>query len=66
MENLQKWVEMHNPKPRFAPVQPQLAPVQEAFRSLGPKDLALPLLTTFGNLQFSGPVPEPSDCNTCE
>ena len=30
---------LHHLNPCFAPVQPQLAPVQEGFRSLGPKDL---------------------------
>ena len=38
-----------------APVQPQFAPVQEAFRSLRPKDLLHPLLTTVGNFLLSNP-----------
>ena len=38
----------------FAPVQSQVAPVQEDFRSLAPKDLLHPLLTTFiGDRQSS-------------
>ena len=41
----------------FEPVQPYFAPVQEAFRSLGPKDLLHPLLTTFGDFLFSTPLP---------
>ena len=40
---------LHHVQPFFAPVQPQDAPVQEAFRSLGPDDLLHPLLTTFGH-----------------
>ena len=38
---------LHHPKQWLALVQPQVAPVQGAFRSLGPKDLLHPLLTTF-------------------
>ena len=47
---------------RFAPVQPHFALVQPHFRSLGSKDLLHPLLTTLGNLPFSGSLPELSDC----
>ena len=38
--------------------------VQPHFRSLGSKDRLHPLLTTFGNLPFSGSLPELSNCNT--
>ena len=41
----------------FALVQPYFAPVQDAFRSLGPKDLLLPLVPTFGNFLFLTPSP---------
>ena len=43
---------------RLAPVQPHFVLVQPHFRSLDSKDLLHPLLTTFGNLQFSGSLPE--------
>ena len=49
------------PKLGFAPVQLCFAPVQEAFGALGPKDLSHPLLTTFGNFLFAGPLPRPLD-----
>ena len=44
-------------------MQPHFALVQAQFRSLGSKDLLHPLLTTFGDLPFSGSLPELSDCN---
>ena len=47
------------PEPCFAPVQLSFAPVQEAFGAPGPKDLVHPLLITFGNHPFSGPLPGP-------
>ena len=47
------------PKPSFAAVRNGVAPVQEAFRSLGPKDLLHPLLATFGDFVFSGSFPAP-------
>ena len=42
----------------FAPVQLKFAPVKKVFRSLGPKDLLHPLLTTFGNFQCSTRSPK--------
>ena len=42
-------------QPCFAPVQPHVAPVQEAFRSLGSKDLLHPLLSTFGDFPIFDP-----------
>ena len=39
----------------FAPVQPHVAPVQEASCSRCPKDLLHPLLTIFGELSLFGP-----------
>ena len=47
----------------FAPVQPYFTPVEEAVRSLGPKELLHPLLTTFGNFLFSTPLPGGLVCN---
>ena len=51
---------LHHVQPSFAPVQPQVAPVQEAFRSLGSKDLLHPLLTTFGDFPIFDPSPRRS------
>ena len=51
---------LHHVQPCFAPVQPQVAPVQEAFRSLGSKDLLHPLLTTFGDFPIFDPSPRRS------
>ena len=47
---------LHHVQPCFAPVQPQVALVQEALRSLGPKDLLHPLITTFGDLPVVNPL----------
>ena len=43
------------PKPCFALVQLSFAPVQEDFGALGPKDLLLPLPTTWGTFEVLGP-----------
>ena len=51
---------LHRVQPCFAPVQPQVAPVQEGFRSLGSKDLLHPLLTTFGHFPIFDPSPRRS------
>ena len=37
-------------------MQLSFAPLQEAFGTLGPKGLLHPLLTSFGNFQFSSPL----------
>ena len=51
---------LHHVQQGFAPVQPQVAPVQEAFRSLGSKDLLHPLLTTFRDSPLFDPSPRRS------
>ena len=58
-----------------APVQNGVAPVENGFRmvqktlsgfcSLSSKDLSHFILATFGNLPFSGSLPELSDCHAC-
>ena len=45
----------------FAQVQPDFAPVQEAFRSLGPNDLLHLLVTTFESFLFSTSSPKRLD-----
>ena len=55
---------LHHVQPCFAPVQPQVAPVQETFRSLGSNDLLHPLLTTFGDFPFFDPSPRRSGLQT--
>ena len=56
---------LHRVQPCFAPVQPEVAPVQEAFRSLSSKDLLHPLLTIFGHFLFSTPLPGALVCKNC-
>ena len=51
---------LHHRQPCFALVPPQVAPVQEAFCSLGSKDLLHPLLTTFGDFPVFDPSPRHS------
>ena len=55
---------LHHVQPCFAPVQPQVAPAQEAFRSIGSKDLLHPLLTTFGDFPIFDPSPRRSGLQT--
>ena len=51
---------LHHVQPCFATVQPKVAPVQEAFRSLGSKDRLHPPLTTFGDFPIFDPSPRRS------
>ena len=56
---------LHHVQPCFALVQPQVAPVQEVFRSLGSNDLLHPLLTTFGDFAIFDPSPRLSGWQCC-
>ena len=53
-----------SPKSHLHHVQPGVAPVQEAFRSLGSKDLLHPPLTTVGDFPNFSPSPSALVCNS--
>ena len=46
--------------PCLAPVQTQVVPVQNAFRSLGPKDLFAPSPNHFREFPISDPLSQPA------